>query len=34
MSTSAGRPAWVVPTLLVAVIAVVYLLVSVADMDR
>jgi hypothetical protein len=34
MSTSTRRPAWVVPTLLVAVLAVVYLIVQVADMDR
>jgi hypothetical protein len=34
MSTPAGRPAWVVPTLLVAVFAVIYLIVRVADMDR
>ena len=34
MSTSAGRQAWVVPTLLVAVFAMVYLIVRVADMDR
>jgi hypothetical protein len=33
MST-AGRPAWVIPTLVVAVFAVVYLTVRVADMDR
>ncbi len=34
MSTARGRPAWVVPTLLVAVTAVVYVIVRVADMDR
>jgi hypothetical protein len=34
MSTRSGRPAWVVPTLLVAVFAAVYLIVRVADMDR
>ena len=34
MSTSTRRPAWVVPTLLVAVLVVVYLIVRVAGMDR
>ena len=34
MSTAARRPAWVVPTLLVALFAVVYLFVQVATGDR
>ena len=33
MSTGAGRPAWVIPTLLVAAFAVVYLIVKVAGQD-
>jgi hypothetical protein len=34
MSTRSGRPAWVVPTLLVAAFAVAYLIVRMADIDR